>query len=135
MLYLNAYKVYQAYGGPEEGGWYYSVGEPMASLPIASIVKKGKSFINSEKSGITIVDCQDCKGAGKYECEDEESNTVFMKDCEYCSEIPADCALLNVLISTLSASLAYDIGRGESLEIRIEDCFAAAFPDVRPHYE
>ena len=25
--YVNIYKVDRAYGGPEEGGWYYDVGE------------------------------------------------------------------------------------------------------------
>jgi len=28
MLYVNAYRVSRAYGGPEEGGWWYDVGEP-----------------------------------------------------------------------------------------------------------
>lgn len=32
--YLNFYVTDQAYGGPEEGGWYYEVGEPKASLPV-----------------------------------------------------------------------------------------------------
>jgi hypothetical protein len=31
--YLNAYKAIQIYGGPEEGGWWYTLYEPVASLP------------------------------------------------------------------------------------------------------
>jgi hypothetical protein len=26
--YINAYETYDAYGGPEEGGWWYTTGEP-----------------------------------------------------------------------------------------------------------
>lgn len=32
MHYVNVYLEDQAYGGPEEGGWYYSLGSPDASL-------------------------------------------------------------------------------------------------------
>ncbi|MEU4066648.1 hypothetical protein AB0F25_30420 [Streptomyces wedmorensis] len=28
MWYVNVYEVDRAYGGPEEGGWYYSTGVP-----------------------------------------------------------------------------------------------------------
>ena len=30
-LYVNCYMIDQAYGGPEEGGWYYTVGRPIES--------------------------------------------------------------------------------------------------------
>ena len=31
MKYLNIYEIGQAYGGPEEGGWWYTVGTPVES--------------------------------------------------------------------------------------------------------
>ena len=34
-IYVNAYSVSRHYGGPEEGGWWYDVGEPLASVPMA----------------------------------------------------------------------------------------------------
>ena len=34
-VYVNAYEVTREYGGPEEGGWYYDAGEPMASVPVS----------------------------------------------------------------------------------------------------
>jgi hypothetical protein len=34
MKYVNAYAVTRHYGGPEEGGWYYDSGDPVASIPI-----------------------------------------------------------------------------------------------------
>tara|TARA_R110002020_G_scaffold123419_1_gene279824 strand:- start:83 stop:436 length:354 start_codon:yes stop_codon:yes gene_type:complete len=32
MFYVNVYEIGQAYGGPEEGGWYYDVGKPIKCL-------------------------------------------------------------------------------------------------------
>lgn len=34
MRYVNAYSVGRYYGGPEEGGWYYDAGTPIASVPV-----------------------------------------------------------------------------------------------------
>jgi hypothetical protein len=34
IVYVNAYAVSRDYGGPEEGGWYYNAGEPLASMPV-----------------------------------------------------------------------------------------------------
>lgn len=38
-LYVNVYLVDQAYGGPEEGGWYYKCGEPMESCHVETEVE------------------------------------------------------------------------------------------------
>lgn len=34
-VWVNAYAVSRHYGGPEEGGWYYDAGSPLASIPFA----------------------------------------------------------------------------------------------------
>lgn len=34
LVYVNAYDVRQAYGGPEEGGWWYDYGKVLASVPV-----------------------------------------------------------------------------------------------------
>jgi hypothetical protein len=34
-VYLNTYETWQAYGGPEEGGWWYECGEPVQSILIS----------------------------------------------------------------------------------------------------
>ena len=36
LTYLNAYAVTRHYGGPEEGGWWFNAGEPLASVPLAN---------------------------------------------------------------------------------------------------
>ena len=32
VVYVNVYSITREYGGPEEGGWYYTAGEPIASV-------------------------------------------------------------------------------------------------------
>lgn len=34
IVYVNAYEVTRHYGGPEEGGWWYDAGTPIASVPV-----------------------------------------------------------------------------------------------------
>jgi hypothetical protein len=34
MIFVNAYSVTRHYGGPEEGGWWFNEGEPLASVPV-----------------------------------------------------------------------------------------------------
>jgi hypothetical protein len=36
IKFINVYEVERCYGGPEEGGWWYDVGEPVASVPYAN---------------------------------------------------------------------------------------------------
>lgn len=36
VQFVNAYAVTRNYGGPEEGGWWYDSGEPLASIPCIS---------------------------------------------------------------------------------------------------
>lgn len=34
ITYLNAYNVNRFYGGPQEGGWWFDAGDPIASVPL-----------------------------------------------------------------------------------------------------
>lgn len=34
VLYVNAYSISRHYGGPEEGGWWYDVHEPIMSVRV-----------------------------------------------------------------------------------------------------
>lgn len=36
LIYLNVYAVTRHYGGPEEGGWWFNAGEPLASIPLTN---------------------------------------------------------------------------------------------------
>ncbi len=51
IKYANAYLTDRLYGGPEEGGWYYTVGEPVMSLPFVAydeddVDENGERFIS-----------------------------------------------------------------------------------------
>lgn len=49
MEYLNAYLVSREYGGAEEGGWYYDVGIPVASIPFSGeITEKQREQIERQ---------------------------------------------------------------------------------------
>lgn len=41
IVYVNAYLVSRCFGGPEEGGWWYDAGEPLASVPLDEGDKAG----------------------------------------------------------------------------------------------
>jgi hypothetical protein len=43
--YVNVYVVGRAYGGPEEGGWWYDYGTPIAAIPCESY-KEAEDFRN-----------------------------------------------------------------------------------------
>lgn len=34
LIYVNAYLVQRCYGGPEEGGWWFDSGTPLAAVPL-----------------------------------------------------------------------------------------------------
>lgn len=36
VRYVNVFAVTRTYGGPEEGGWWFDEGEPVASVPVTS---------------------------------------------------------------------------------------------------
>jgi hypothetical protein len=36
-VFLNVYKIWTCYGGPEEGGWDYEAGEPLESTLISNL--------------------------------------------------------------------------------------------------
>lgn len=38
QVYANVYRVSRCYGGPEEGGWWYDVGEPLESVRIDPLI-------------------------------------------------------------------------------------------------
>lgn len=35
--WVNVFEVMRKYGGPEEGGWWYDTGQPVASIPVKGL--------------------------------------------------------------------------------------------------
>lgn len=45
VKYVNVYDQYQSYGGPEEGGWYYTTRDPVKSVRLP----RGISLSNAKR--------------------------------------------------------------------------------------
>jgi hypothetical protein len=140
MLYLNAYLVSRVYGGPEEGGWWYDAGEPIACIPIPTKVEKGQDYyMNGGKA--VIQKCRDCDGTGLIDCSDEECDCNregrgydHFVHCD-CGEVPADVEALFKMNEQYKELLKEEIGRGEELRLAVEKKMGQPFPSGRPHYE
>jgi hypothetical protein len=52
-MYINVYLIDRAYGGPEEGGWYYTCGELIRTIPISCPRVKDRIFPRVEQ----VLDC------------------------------------------------------------------------------
>lgn len=39
IYYVNVYRLFRAYGGPEEGDWWYDEGTPVASVPYNTLAE------------------------------------------------------------------------------------------------
>ena len=124
MLYINAYIVHQAYGGPEEGGWYFDCGVREASVPIATEYQLGKECFFA--TGELVI--QDCRY-----CDDDEST----EGCDNCGEIPKNTVDAENKIAELRLILEHDLhmGEREKLVIMLENHQAANYPEKRSHYE
>lgn len=42
--YVNAYEQDRAYGGPEEGGWWFDWGTPLASIPVHNLEEAKQAY-------------------------------------------------------------------------------------------
>lgn len=135
MLYLNAYRVSRVYGGPQEGGWYYDAGEPLASIPIPTRHEKGQTYYMENYKPV-IQDCHCCEGKGETQEEDPElPGHLYMVRCQDCGEVPENPAMVGEATQKLNALVSDEIGRREELNISLERKFAEAYPSERPTYE
>ena len=135
MLYINAYIVSRCYGGPEEGGWWFDSGEPIASIPIPSEHAKGKDYYCSSGE-VHLRDCDCCQGTGEVELEDEQdASRTYMGRCQDCGQIPADLVKAKETFSYLEKLLADEVGRRERLLIALEKQMAQHYPQRAPRYE
>jgi hypothetical protein len=80
MLYLNAYRVSRAFGGREEGGWYFDAGEPIASIPIKTEVSPGQTYLVTLERTVKTIPCDFCEGTGFVRCEDGDMARLLRAD-------------------------------------------------------
>jgi hypothetical protein len=142
MLYVNVYLVTQCYGGCEEGGWYFDASQPLASIPIDSDYIPGQEYY-CEDGHIHIRACTTCSGTGEVDKEadyiepGQTEPTVYKARCEDCGEIPTSIIAAEKLMSDMDHMFKDTPNRyhHEHIRVALEDHFAVAFPDRKPHYE
>jgi hypothetical protein len=115
-VYLNVYEVWQCYGGPEEGGWWYAAGSPLESTLISNM--DYGDYLDS----IPPEELQELRSIAKSKWSGDAEPTpkktgyggyTFMSG----SDIP----------------LTYE--RDNDIRACFEEEFAQPFPQERPHYE
>jgi hypothetical protein len=114
--YVNVYEVEEAYGGPEEGGWWYDIGTPLASYATTCICESDNH----------IEHCPTRQHLDKVEREYIDGN----EEGRY----------TDGFIKGWEDSDDDNIGRGEIATsgkriVWVEDEPAQYFPTERPHYE
>lgn len=149
LRYVNAYRVARFYGGPEEGGWWYDGGEPLASIPIEAERVKGHGDHCGQCSKAKDGNAEYCKNIPQEDLSDleEELSSEQISESQYIhftNEYPDVYHLAETnpiqrdqAIEWLKMAFeSEDDARARTkLSILIEDNFAQAFPDKRPRYE
>jgi hypothetical protein len=114
-VYLNVYRVYQCYGGSEEGGWWFQAGEPLESTLISD--ESLEDFRNKKDfelhKTVDLALRKWTQGMPKTPRQTGYGGYTFMPG----SDTP----------------LTYE----EDNDIRVcyEDRFAQPYPTERPHYD
>jgi hypothetical protein len=110
LKYANAYLTNRAYGGPEEGGWYYDVGEPVMSLPFVCYDES-----DVDEHGVVVI--------SRY---DNESREIAMDQVyELCVMAGVDVPLKEYL----------EDWQIDGFMVTIENKPGEYFPQKRPHWD
>lgn len=115
-VYLNTYEVYQAYGGPEEGGWWYDCGTPVQSV-----------LLSNEE----------------YEEWTDQHPSEYLSDLREKAVLAFSHGLTPTPQKTGYGGYTFAPGSDIPLTYQednnyvavIEDCFAQPYPTTIPHYE
>ena len=130
VLYINAYLVAQVYSGPEEGGTYHNVGNPLASIPIPAKRELGKCYYVDDK-GIHISTCPYCNGTGDVVPDEENEYGYLCSNENPCSYIPEDLEATHKVMMDLQELFKDSTGRYECIRVSLESKFAESFNTYR----
>lgn len=151
-MYLNVYAVTRHYGGPEEGGWWYNAGQPLASVPIKAVALRGHDS--------SCHTCNQARAAASQAAVLGESSKI-----EFCRDLPVETdwdeyiqqyglppevihlesldqmelekrkqELLEIFADEKSGNI-YSVRGGVDIEIQLEEHMACSWPSRRPRYE
>ncbi len=146
-LFVNVYAVTRNYGGPEEGGWYYNAGTPLASIPI--LAKK----LPGHQAG----HCGRCdearKGNGEFcvetpeqyredftleeniEAFGESQQTSHLLPVITKEELEAMIVSLKEMFDDMNWGNIYSVRGGSEVQVMVQEDFAEYWPRENPHYE
>jgi hypothetical protein len=136
-FYVNAYAVTRNYGGPEEGGWYYNAGEPLASVPIrAERLETCPEFAAGHcgcyftKNLVITIEppCRQCEEEGEHLCPPAEH-------WQFATSVASRIADLHDEFADVVDGDIHSVRGGVAVEVRVEESIAAHWPSKTPHYE
>lgn len=147
-LYVNAYAVTRHYGGPEEGGWWYNAGQPLASVPIRAKRVPGCSPIcgqcrdaadGHERNGQKVEFCRELPEDFDH-LSDDDAARVYEQAPVAHHLVPAESpdatiAKLAEEFSDEAEGDIYSVCGGVEVSVCVEDHTAALWPSRRPRYE
>jgi len=125
-LYVNVYSVAQAYGGPEEGGWWFDTGVPVASIPV--------ELDDHEREQQHEQYMKENGHLAAHEVHPEEYDLWFKQALEDKAwEIRDQWKQRYTFDSSQYTSVLSH--RYDNYQVAVEDHFARPYPEERPHYE
>lgn len=131
ILYLNVHAVTRHYGGPEESGWYYNVGTPLASVPFFGTVVEREAGETPTWTSSTYAIERDCADDCEAPCEYHQ--TIFVRyDAEH---VDAERVRLHAMFADVKHGSIYSVLGGTAIEVRIGHGFAETWPEETPRYE
>lgn len=122
QLYVNVYSVGKAYGGPEEGGWYFNTGTPVTSIKVE----------------LTEAEWEAARDLFEFFFGDDPDEWDHDKWSEYLRMVERQRAekLREELEAIYPRSgKASSVLGGLDYDVVFEDHFARAYPESRPYYE
>lgn len=125
IAYVNAYAVTRHYGGPEEGGWWYNRGTPLASIPIPCVFTTAH-----DRDG----DDGYCTGC----FTDEGERRAICAHTEWKPDANAQGYMTDYLkaaFADVKEGNIYSVLGGTDVQIQTDTEMAYEWPRSRPHYE
>ena len=124
LKFVNVYSVTRHYGGPEEGGWWYNQGEPIASVPVV---------IGPPPPWVPEWFGKKADGSPGYPDFGHVSRAPEISAHDK-ARLEAKREELERMFEDVSEGDIYSMLGGTQLDVYIEDSTAEPFPQERPYY-
>lgn len=129
LAYVNAYAVTRHYGGPEEGGWWYNAGRPLASVPIPCTFTEDHDTDgdDGQQNGF-CTGCFTDDGERAPIC----AHTTWEPDANAKEHM---ATYLKAAFGDVKDGDIYSVLGGVDVQIRVDIEQGYEWPRQRPHYE